>query len=49
MNYEEYGGCVEGLYFSKFMEKDVADKHRDEEEPEEGVRKSYDKEEDELY
>ena len=46
MNYEEFGGNIEGFYYSKFMEKEIADKHRQEEEPEKkGVVRSHGTEE----
>jgi len=41
MNYKEFGGCEQGIYYTKFVEEEVANKRRQEEEPEEGVKKDY--------
>lgn len=49
MNYSEFGGNADGMYFTKFLEKEVADKKRQEEEPKEGMAKSHDREDKESY
>lgn len=42
MKYVEFGNNNDGIYFTKFVEEEIAEKRRQEEEPEEGVAKSHD-------
>lgn len=46
MRYQEFGGCENGMYFTKFVEEEVAQKRKQEEEPEEGVKKDHGEKED---
>lgn len=41
MKYQEFGGNEQGIYFTKFVEEEIAEKRRQEEEPEEGVAKDH--------